>query len=310
MLDILLVIAPLFLIIFVSAIFQKIKKVGPEWSKVLNAFALNVGLPALIFSSLSKLDLSFAQESGIIVANSIFLVVSFIFAYIVARLLRFSQKALRTFFICFAFGSIAYMGIPTITRIMGPEILPSLSLIIAVYLFWVFTLGLGFLEYSRQADHQHVFRKIFSSFKSDPLLIAIFLGLLVWLLDLPLPTMVIEAVDLLAASVIPMVLVAMGLFMGNSQIGRLKEWLPVLAFAILTLFLLPWVFLLGVNIFGLSIEKYTPSILEAAMPLAISPFALADKFGLDKKFIARAVVLSTILSIFSLPFWASFIGLA
>jgi hypothetical protein len=41
------------------------------------------------------------------------------------------------------------------------------------------------------------------------------------------------------------------------------------------------------------------------MPLAITPFALADKFDLDKKFIARAIVLSTILSIITIPLWIS-----
>ncbi len=41
------------------------------------------------------------------------------------------------------------------------------------------------------------------------------------------------------------------------------------------------------------------------MPLAITPFALADKYNLDKDFIARSIILSTILSAISLPFWIS-----
>ena len=39
------------------------------------------------------------------------------------------------------------------------------------------------------------------------------------------------------------------------------------------------------------------------MPLAITPFMMADKYNLDKNLIARLIVLSTILSVVSLPFW-------
>ncbi len=44
------------------------------------------------------------------------------------------------------------------------------------------------------------------------------------------------------------------------------------------------------------------------MPLAITPFALSDKYFLNKVFISRAIVLSTILSIITLPFWIAITG--
>jgi predicted permease len=98
-----------------------------------------------------------------------------------------------------------------------------------------------------------------------------------------------------------------GLFIGSSKIGKLKEWYTVITFTVVTLFILPGLFYLGLKIFATDLSKYIPSMIEIAMPLAITPFALSDKFGLDKKFIARAIVLSTILSIITIPIWASMI---
>jgi predicted permease len=43
------------------------------------------------------------------------------------------------------------------------------------------------------------------------------------------------------------------------------------------------------------------------MPLAITPFALADKYKLEKMFIARAIVLSTILSAITIPIWVYYL---
>ena len=315
MFEIFIVIVPLFLIIFGSAIIQRWKNLDEHWPRVLNSFALNIGLPALIFASLARV--SFSGQVNIIIANSLFLLISFGLVYGLGKALKIKHKTLKTLFICLAFGNIAYLGIPVLTQIYGQKILPDASLIIGVHLFWLFTIGLGFLDYdlaSRQSwigkllhkkNKQEIIKHIGLDLMKNPLLISIFLGLLVAISDIHLPRLITTAIDMLAASVSPVVLVVIGLFIGQSQIGKLKEWLPVIVFAVVTLFVLPGAFYLGLKIFASNLNQYIPSMIEIAMPLAITPFALADKFDLDKKFIARAIVLSTILSIITIPIWAS-----
>jgi len=313
--EIFIVIVPLFLIIFGAALINRIKNLDDSWSKVLNSFALNVGLPALIFSSLSKV--SFDGQANIIIANSLFLLLSFALVYGLGRVLNIKAKITKTLFICLAFGNIAYLGIPVLTQIYGPKILPDASLIIGVHLFWLFTIGLGFLDYdkaSRQSwvgkllhkkNKQDIIKHIGLDLLKNPLLLSIIFGLLVTISDIRLPRLITNAIDMLAASVSPVVLVVIGLFIGASKIGKLKEWIPVIAFTIVTLFLLPGAFYLGLKIFASDMDKYIPSMIMIAMPLAITPFALADKYNLDKQFIARAIVLSTTLSIITIPLWAS-----
>ena len=59
MIRILLIITPLFLIIFATALLQRWRGLGDSWTVVLNEFALKIGLPILVFSSLSKTHFSF-----------------------------------------------------------------------------------------------------------------------------------------------------------------------------------------------------------------------------------------------------------
>ena len=73
----------------------------------------------------------------------------------------------------------------------------------------------------------------------------------------------------------------------------------------MTLMILPGLFYFGVKLFGFAPSEFSASIIEAAMPLAITPFALADIYKLNKGFIARSIVLSTILAIITIPFWTS-----
>ena len=308
MIEILTIIAPLFLIIFASAFFQKTNKIGDEWEKVLNEFALKIGLPVLIFSQLAKTSFSFKSETSLILANSLFLLFCLVLAMIFGKIFKLNKQMFLTLFICFIFGNIAYLGIPVLNQVSGNEVLPIASLIIAVYLFWLFTLGIGYLDYSQHQNKKDVAKNMLKNFTKKPLLLAVILGLIVGSLKITIPSIILSSFDMITASVNPTVLIVIGLFIGNSKIGKLTEWIPVLFFTIFTLLVFPAIFYFFAKNFDLSSPQFTSSIIQAAMPLAITPFALADKYNLNKTFIARSIVLSTILSVITLPFWISFVS--
>lgn len=305
MIAILTVIAPLFLIIFASALLQKFKNIGDSWSSVLNEFAFKIGFPVLIFSALSRAPFSFSTEAGLIISNSIFILASLLLAFIIGKFFRLEKKMFRTLLICFVFGNVAYLGIPTLTQIAGDKILPTATLIVAVYLFWIFTIGIGYLDYSTTKSKKDIAKNIIKNLLTNPLLIGVFLGIIVGSLQITLPTILLKSLDMITASVTPTVLIVIGLFIGKSKIGKLSDWLPVMLFSILKLAILPAIFYFGVKFSGVSLSQFPSSIIQAAMPLAITPFALADEYDLNKNFIARSIVLGTILSVISLPFWIS-----
>ena len=305
MLEVLLIIAPLFLIIFVSALVEKFKKVDESWSNVLNSFALNIGLPALIFSALSKASFSFSEQASLIIANSALVIGSFILAFIVGKIFRFKTKLFRTVFICLGFGNVAYLGIPTLVQVSGESILPTASLLVAIYVFWLFTLGLGYLNLSQTRRKRDVLFHIFKDLIKNHLLISVVLGILVASLNISIPKIIDQSIQMLAASVTPVVLVVIGLFIGKSELGKIKEWIPIFIFSAFTLLLLPLILYFGVQLFNFTPKDFSASIIDAAMPLAITPFALAKAYKLDKNFIARSIVLSTILSVITIPFWTS-----
>jgi len=308
MTQILIVIAPLFIIIFASALLQKFKNIGDDWSKVLNDFALKIGLPVLIFSALSKAPFSFSEQAQLIIANSLFILASFLAAIIIGKILRLEKQMFRTLFICFVFGNVAYLGIPVLIQTSGENILPIASLIVAIYLFWFFSIGIGYLDYSIEKNKKDVAKNIIKNLFKNPLLLSVILGIIIGSLKITLPAILLKSLDMITASVTPTVLIVIGLFIGKSKIGKLAEWLPILLFSILTLAILPAVFYCGAKFLGFVPNQFSSSIIQAAMPLAITPFALADKYNLNKTFIARSIILSTILSVVSLPFWISILG--
>lgn len=300
------VIAPLFLIIFAFALLQRFRNINENWSLVLNEYALKIGLPVLIFSSLAKTNFSLAQESDLIVLNSLFIFVIFLLGFLIGKVFRLSKEMSRSIFLCLVFGNVAYLGIPVLVQLSGESVLPSASLIVAIYLFWIFTIGVSILDFKKKK--KDLLMGILKNLVKNPLLLAVILGLISALIGLKIPDVILKSLDMISASVTPTVLIVIGLFIGKSKIGEAKKWIPVFLFSLMTLLLLPAIFYFGVKALGYAPEDFSASIIQAAMPLAITPFALAEKFGLNKDFIAKSIVLSTALSVLSIPFWISIVS--
>ncbi len=301
MIQVLTVIAPLFLIIFASAALQRWYHIGDHWFDVLNEYAAKIGLPVLIFSALIKTPFSLFDESRLIISNSLFILGIFLACFIFGTLFIRDKRMARTLFFCLVFGNIAYLGIPLLVQVFGDSILTQASLIVAIYFLWIFSVGIWYVRKNQDTAAQ----KHSVPFYKNPLLIAVFLGILISSFGLKMPAIIMTSLDMISASVTPTVLIVIGLFLGKSTLGRPRSWLGAFLFSCITLLILPALFYGGVLAAGFSVGLFATSLIQAAMPLAITPFALADEFDFDKDFIARSIVVSTLLSVLSLPFWIS-----
>lgn len=301
-------ILPLFLIIFTSAIIKRYTKIGENWSIILNEFALYIGLPVLIFLSLSRTEFSLEVQLPIILINSAFIIFTYILSYLISKILKLSKTLSLTLFICLPLANVAYLGIPLVTRLYGSESLSTVSLIVALYLFFTFTIGIGYLDYSTKKQKANLLYGTFKSLFTNPLLLSVLFGAVFGLFSISVPLIVNDALAMVSASVTPIVLIVIGLFIGGSSKISKKNILPVFIFSLISLLILPAILYFALLALNMNPAEFGISIIESAMPLAITPFALADKYKLDKSFIAHSVVMSTILSIITLPFWISIIG--
>ena len=266
MLRILVIITPLFLIIFASAWYQRARNLGVEWITVLNEYALKIGLPVLIFSSLSKMRFSFMEQVPLLLANSLLLIGTFIVVLAVAKILRVPEQKFKTILICLMFHNVAYLGIPVLTQLYGDAILPAASLIIAVHIFWFFTLGIGYLDFLRHSSSESIFKDIALSLVKNPLLISVALGILVATMGIVVPGVLITAIDMVSASVTPTVLIVVGLFIGRSTIGSVRAWVPVLVFSIATLIVTPALFYLSIQFIGAAADWVIPNSSASSWP--------------------------------------------
>jgi len=297
-------IGPLFLVIFTGMIVSRNKSVDNRWLEILNNYALWIGFPAFILVALSRLEWNMNIYGNLIAWNSARIVFSMLMIFPISVLLKLKNKTRRTLFLAVSYGNVAYLGIPVLRSAFGDQILPEATMISSVYIFWMFTLGIFLVEYF--GDHKVHVRELLIRLTTNPLLIAVFIGLFIATNHLQLPGIVTSGLDIFANSVTAVVLFSLGLFMGKQPIGKLRDWLPVLAFSTIILFVLPFLFMIILKPFT-DLELSKAWIMEAAMPMGLTAYALCLKYELNTEFASRAVVASTLLALISLPVWLVFL---
>lgn len=297
---------PLFLVIGTGLLFSRTKVFTPQWIDVLNKYALYIGFPALVIASLMHLEIGEQSYLKLIVYTSLYIVSGFLLVFPITKLFGFSVKMRQSLFLIIPFGNIAYLGMPILQNAFGDNMLPVAAIISAVYIFWLLTLGIILVEVTGDSKLQP--KKLLVSLATNPLLLSVFVGLVLIFFNLKLPKIAAQTIQLFGDSVTAVVLFALGNFLGMQNIGKLKEWGQVFIWVLITMLLFPYLFYLVLNTTGFDQELLKVSVIDAAMPLGLTPYVLSLQYKLETKLTARIVVLGTFLSIFIIPLWMVWLG--
>ena len=296
MLDILQSIIPLFLIMAIgAAISPFIDK--DKWIEVLNKYGLYIGFPAIIISGLTSAKDYSNLDFSIVGANFSILIISIVLIFLFTSVFKLKKEIRNTYLICSFWGNVAYLGFPLVSGLFpGSDNL--ISIIIAVYLLIVFTIGILILEISKENKSPGILNLLKNLFK-NPLLLAVLFGIALVISDVTFPPVIQKPIEMFAASASPVVLLSLGIFIFR-KINFNKKVYHAAVISFYKLIALPLIFIFLLQFFEVSKSAASVSIIEAAMPLAITPFALAEIYPLDKEIVAMAVIISTLMSLFTI----------
>ena len=297
---------PLFLVILTGTLFSRSKVNTENWVEILNKYALYIGFPALVVASLMHLEIGEQSFAKLILYNSGYIVFCLLLAFPLAKIFRFSSKMRRSLFLILPFGNVAYLGMPILQNAFGKEILPVAAILAAIYIFWMLTLAIVLIEVFGEEKIQA--KKLLKSLAQNPLLLSVFVGLVLVFFKIKLPVVAEKTIQLFADSVTAVVLFSLGIFLGMQKIGNRKEWYRVVAFVGFTMLVLPFVFYQFLIFFNFETTLLKATVIDTAMPLGLTPYALSVQYKLETKLVARIVVLGTLLSMLIIPLWMVFLG--
>ncbi|WP_150049998.1 MULTISPECIES: AEC family transporter [Methylomonas] len=267
---------------------------------VLTSVVYYFFLPAMVLDVLWQAELGWQSlQFSALGCGAILLGV--ILSIAVARLCRFQPAQTGAFVLATAFPNVTYLGLPVLEQIYGGW---ARSVVIQIDLFaaapMVFTLGIALAgHYGTNDVHKP---KFFLSYFNTPPFWAALLAVTLNLWQVANPVWLHGLLQKVAAAVAPLMIFSLGLALSWQTLRwrNLPYLIPIVG---LKLLVLPWCAGFMADWVGLGAQFKTVALLDLAMPSMLLGVVLCDRYRLDSALYATAVTATTLLSLFSLPFW-------
>ena len=250
-----------------------------------NIINLNIFLPALMFSVLSRESFQIQNYQLLAFSGVIIILGSGIIAWIIAKVLDINIK---TFVPPMMFNNTGNVGLPIAVLAFGEIALGAAVVLFAIEMLLHFTFGAYIL--SKNSNFLPVFR--------SPILIATLAGIGINLIDLELWLPATQMIDLLGQAAIPLLLFTLGtrlivINFNDWKIGILGAILCPISGLLMVLIL--------VQFFDFETLHYQQIILFSVLPPAVLNHVMAEKYQQQPETVASIVMIGNIGSLFVLP---------
>ncbi len=257
-------------------------------------------MPALIFRAVYESKISLALLKIPVLAIAIGMV-SLAIAYLIGRSLRLKGPTLGAFILVAAIGNTGYLGYPLTLQLFGiHNLVKAVFYDLAGTVVFTFTVGLVVAQkYGESRGKVNILKEILLF----PPLLGLFASLIpaFVLKGVILPKFLNDTIGFLAEATIPLVMLTIGL---SLEIAKVKNYLlPIAAVVLIKLIFTPLIALFGCSAVGMAGVDLGVVILEASMPSFLLSLVIGLKYGLDTDFLPAAIVVTTSLSMLTIPVW-------
>ena len=298
------VILPVFIVLGFGYVAVWTKYFSDDGVDLLMKFTQGFAIPCLLFRAISTLDLG--QEFDLALLGSFYTgaLGGFFAGLIGARLLfgRGWEDAVAIGFVGL-FSNSLLLGLPITERAYGAEALESNYAIIAVHAPFCYFVGITAMEIARNRGGSlaHLPAKILRGIFSNALVVGITLGFAVNVTGFPMPYVLTDAIDLMTKAALPAALFGLG--------GVLYRYRPegdmktILFITSVSLILHPAIVWGMAGATGVGTDGLRSAIVTSAMAPGVNAYVFANMYGAAKRVAASAVLLGTLLSIFTAWAW-------
>jgi len=296
---------PVFLIIALGALLRKTKFLSAEFVTSMNRLVFWIGLPCLLFYKVATAgyDYRLAGRTGLVMITGMLSCI--VIAYIVAFIIRIPPGAVGTFVQGTFRGNLYYVGLALIIYSFagtGSETsarMENIAILVMALLVPVYNISsVIVLLASQHKLDRYVPLKVARQVITNPLFLACVAGVVYSQIFPPLPLVITRALSAVGQISLPLALICIGAVLAQSKIAGCG--IPAFAASIIKIAVAPIVGFWAARLMGLGAGETRIVLLFLACPTAVTSYVMAEQLGGDGKLSAAIIVVSTILSIFSL----------
>ena len=282
------IVAPVFLLAFIGFVWVKR---GYEYRvQFVTQLAMTLSVPCLIFVALMKAEIDRSALGATFIATCVtYLAVTVVFT-IVTKLMRLD---VRTYLAPLIFGNTGNLGLPLALFAFGEAGLSYAIIIFAVMAVYSFSFGVWLV--SGGGSLVKVVK--------EPLVGATLLGALFLYKGWETPDWLTNTLELAGQMAIPLMLITLGVALARLKADSFGRAFGLSLFKVLICVGLAWA--TGLY-FELEPVALAVLVMQISTPVAVTSYLLAEKYGADAGEVAGLVVVSTLLSVITIPITLAF----
>ncbi len=192
------------------------------------------------------------------------------------------------------YGNVGFMALPLAQAILGDEGVFYCANGVVVYNIINFTHGAALM--SKEKEKMNLKKLIV-----NPGVISVIIGLPIFLLNIKVPYILSEPIEMLAALNSPVAMLIFGTYLANTDLKSMFTDKKIYEVALLKLIILPLICMGVYYLFGIKGTLLAASIITASVPSANNTFMFASKYGRDAALASKTVALVSFMSILTMP---------
>lgn len=287
----------LFLLLVLGFVLFKCHIFDEYTNKKISALIVNVASPMLIISSIAGVEGSNKSIVFLMIGAGILMYIGFIIlGKIINRLFPFPKKDWPVYECMVVFANTGFMGYPVLLDVFGQEAVFYASLIHMAFNFFVYTYAIMCLTKGDDSEFKRNFKQLLT-----PGIILIFVGIFIYLFDIQLPSVLMDTINSVGSLTAPLSMMMIGSSLAVYPIkDSFTDWRSYV-FAFVRLMIVPFVTMIMCRLLHIDAYYANITIITNAMPVGSMVLMLATQYNANVKIVTRNIVVSTLLSVITIP---------
>lgn len=282
--------AIMFIYILVGFVLYKGKLLNENGAKAIGNILVYLVIPTVVIKAFfiertKETTMSLLYSFGL---GALSLLIAILISFIVFR----NKRRVCNF--SSSFSNAAFMGIPLVTALFGDIAVIYITGMIALLNILQYTYG----QFIISGDRKSI--KILNMLKS-PVVISLLIGLLLYCINIDLPSLVKTPITGFAALNAPLAMLLIGIYLARVRLKSLFIVKIVYLVSFLRLLLIPVITVSIFKFFNIDVKILGAITIAAAAPVGSNVVVFAQKNEVEPELAVLAVCQSTLFSIVTLP---------
>lgn len=275
--------------------------ISADISRGISALVVNICNPAILIRSAFTRDASLTNEKLLlaILAGGIVYAMMLAAARILPALLKIEEKWKAHYGMMCLFNNVGFIGIPLASAVLGTEALIYVAIINVYFNLFFYTYGI------RLADRDGGRIEWKSFLNAGNISIVIMVIIFMW--QPAVPAVISSSIDYMANTTTFLAMVVIGISLAKTDLKQIFMQKKMYLFIALRFLGLPILIGLVLKMFVHDEILYGTMVLMSAMPVANLPLMRVEETGGDGTVLSQAIILSTILSLVTVPAVVAFV---